>query len=126
MKKVIKKSQIKEVISFLESMGHEVKRSKTNPKKYVLPKFAFTYLESKEKEKIYKSPVYKVEDTEYHIEGIEFDYYIVRTLTKDDNLQRRLLLTDEHFSLIKNLKDITEEEVKKIVDMIHKDGGFGL
>lgn len=122
----IKKSQIKEVVSFLESAGYEVKRSRLDKKKYVLPRYAFIYLESKEKGNFYKSPVYKIEDTEYHIEGINFDYYAVRTLTKDDNIQRRILLNDEQLSLIQNLKNITEDEVKFVVDNINKNGGFGL
>lgn len=124
--KKLKKSQIREAVSFLESTGYEVKRSKSGKKKYVLPRFAFTFIESKETGKFYKSPVYKVEDTEYHIEGINFDYYAVRTLTKDDNLQRRILLNEEQLALIFNLKDITEDEVMFVVQNIHKNGGFGL
>lgn len=121
-----KKRQLNEAYDFLESTGLTLAERTKKENKVFLPKYAIRFLESKENGNFYKSPIYKIQNTEYHIEGVGVDYYVVRTLLKDDNAQRRVLLSTEQLEEIKDLSDIKEKEVKSIVGKINRSGGFGL
>jgi len=121
-----KKSEIKDLEVFLESMNSRVVQSSKNPNKLIIPRYGLNYLKLKRENKIHNSPIYVVNNVKYYIQMIEHDLYAVRDL--GDNNIKRVTLSTKELDMIKDLKNIKKSEVKKVIDSIEKRkmGGFGL
>jgi hypothetical protein len=119
---LVEKKNVKKAVKLLESFSNN-KHIKRIGNRTVAPRYVVKYIKEQLEKEIPKK-VYKTDYATYYLEQIDNYIYISRIV---DDVKRTVLLNKEDLRLIKDINNISKNDIKKLADKIDNvEKRFGL